>query len=329
MPKNVVYLFGAGASANALPTVTGFYDRLTAFVSGLHNQPADTALISNEMISDYKWMLQELEGTGPGRRLSADEFAHSLYNSNRSYDLKKLKALISCFFTYEQAVNHFDPRYEEFLNYYLPRSSGGFTDLPSNITFITWNYDTQMERAFYKILTGLPTAANRAAADHVLRQLTYPERTFRLNGVCGTMQNGHYGDEYLLTFGSDKQKAREAVNSMYINYTAGRATPDIRFAFEKDEDNRINFLLSGPIKKAIDAANFIVAIGYSFPAENELIDREMLRSVDNAKVFYLQVHKDDAEDVRDRIEILMQTSSATPQIKTNLNHFFKPIESRP
>src|SRR5438270_13613562 len=58
MPKNVTYLFGAGASANALPVVKYFNPRLELFLKYLENLPKNL-IKTKEFIPEVRLILEE------------------------------------------------------------------------------------------------------------------------------------------------------------------------------------------------------------------------------------------------------------------------------
>ena len=185
MPNHVVYLFGAGASANALPVSGQFHNRLSAFVSAIKDDP-DATPIDQDLMTGFMWLLKEIANE------TVDVFAKTLYFFREDMtSFNKLKALLSCFFTFEQATNPLDRRYSDLLTYFLVPHMGGLAELPERISFVSWNYDTQLERAFYNILAGLPNPTNDPVFKHVMTQLH--EKLVHLNGECGTSVLGFTG----------------------------------------------------------------------------------------------------------------------------------------
>jgi hypothetical protein len=317
MANNVVYFFGAGASANALPVSGQFHSRLSAFVADMTSNP-DAQPIDKDLMDGFTWLLKETANE------TVDILAKTLYFFRKDHDaFLRLKGLLSCFFTFEQAINPLDRRFSDLLTYFLVPKLGELADLPPQVSFVSWNYDTQLERAFYNILAGLPDPASDDVLRHVMTQLH--DRLFHLNGECGTKRGGHYGKEFTLTFGASKKNAYDAIKDMYRAYitAADGSQPDIHFAFE--DDKRTQHFLQGLVKDALSKADTIVIVGYSFPDYNEKVDGQMLHMIGGRTKVYLQVSPIDTEIVIKRMNRLMKINVIQVEPWQNLDSFYKPL----
>ena len=181
MRKNITYLFGAGASANALPIVKYFNPRLELFAKYLEGFPNNFKKIG-EFISEVRTILDESRHHSTIDTV-AKKYFHS-YDKNLK-NLERLKKVLTVFFYYEQMrtnlfikdqtrtdnyskfaflqtdydyeieeINSFvknkksniDYRYDSFIASLLSPLENNFI-LPENINILTWNYDCQFEMA--------------------------------------------------------------------------------------------------------------------------------------------------------------------------------------
>ena len=104
--KKTVFLFGAGASANALPINNRLKDRINKLASILHDR--FTSLMSetsssteNEellklLIEDLEWLAEKAESHD-----TIDTFARHLYDHNLHQELYRLKLALVIFFELE------------------------------------------------------------------------------------------------------------------------------------------------------------------------------------------------------------------------------------
>jgi len=152
---DVTYYFGAGASAQALPTYFNFKERLEYFVYIIESflKTEDSYKGIYELRSELMELIGELEYHGTPD-LVAKKYFH-LGEDNKVY---RLKNLINIFFIFEQTIDHFiltgdkegknpigkryDKRYDSLIARILRPQKGTF-QLPSNFKILTWNYDFQ------------------------------------------------------------------------------------------------------------------------------------------------------------------------------------------
>lgn len=170
MAKNITYLLGAGASANALPVINEIDSRLETFKGVLYSfiqqkqrNPATNDLnpAAHQLFEKVEWLIINTKN-----HLTIDTFARKLFAKNSSHnDLRSLKRVLSTFFLYEQirfehnahlrtdeyGVYQFkqtpDKRYDGLISSIISDTINN-NALLGNIKIISWNYDTQFEQAY-------------------------------------------------------------------------------------------------------------------------------------------------------------------------------------
>src|SRR5688572_5712408 len=111
--KNICYIFGAGASCNALPLVKDLPKELGQFSSGIRKAiPRGKSTIhksSQVLAEDIQWLAEET-----AKSLSIDTFAKKLFIQGEMEKLTKLKIILALFFISKQATVLPDKRYDGF-----------------------------------------------------------------------------------------------------------------------------------------------------------------------------------------------------------------------
>lgn len=185
MAKNIVYLLGAGASANAIPVMKKLPKAMKYFLERLIFSLRDNSKLSElieERRQDFNHLLAEIQQFG-----TPDIVAKIALHKGEDQKVLDLKNLLTCYILSEQLnpdliqamdgignewydktkSEVFDPtdKLEEYLipkqldNRYVELFSailtnpGKITSLPENVSILSWNYDHQLEKAlsiFYK-----------------------------------------------------------------------------------------------------------------------------------------------------------------------------------
>ena len=93
-------------------------------------------------------MLEDIDSLIEGIKQHAtiDTYARKLYLTGNKRDFEKLKRVLCAFFIWEQLDKKADIRYDTFLANILEEKT---LDLPSEISIISWNYDSQIEIAYH------------------------------------------------------------------------------------------------------------------------------------------------------------------------------------
>ena len=281
----LVYLLGAGASHPALPLARDVSSRMLHWGKQLSeigkepavpNSPHRFEEMSAEMVS---W------GTEASAHYSVDTLAKKLFLTGKRDDLWRLKASMSAFFMLEQATGRAEQRYDSFFAAVL-ESPGNPPTLPDNVWILTWNYDLQLERAYYQYCPD---------ADGVYENITKCQRVVRLNGLLGRAINKGTGDEYNLDLSRDKEDVFARVAAEYWHLRAKE--PTITFAFEKQD-------LEPQLRPLSSKKCTLVVVGYSFPFFNRRFDKLILQSFLEVDRVILQVLPEHAAGIEKRMSAL-------------------------
>ena len=170
MTKNITYILGAGASANALPVINEIDGRLEmfkrviySFIQEKQRNPITNNLnpIAHELLIKIIWLIDNTKN-----HLTIDSFARKLFAKNSIHDdLRSLKRVLSTYFLYEQIKTKRNEKlreddYGKFQFKQAPdkRYDGLISSLISdvinnnlltgNVKIISWNYDSQFEQAY-------------------------------------------------------------------------------------------------------------------------------------------------------------------------------------
>jgi hypothetical protein len=305
----VTYLFGAGASAKALPVVENLPKRIIElaehWIKG-ENRNKNLLLPENEyfedfpnrskrefqnqMLADMEWLSQEAD---PSKHASVDTLAKKLFlkKEKGSEDLRRLKIALSIFFILEQARIPVDVRYDAFFASILNETPFKF---PENIRIISWNYDYQFEKAY----SGFSDQYDLVESQIAIRVMTkfdeghLPKDHFvivKLNGTTGFFDgNKHY--YYLRDLSASFDL--KTMNNVVSAYADLRSDPEkklfplLSFAWEKHEPSE-NSIADKAIACSGDT-EILVVIGYSFPFFNREVDRKIIGAMPNLRKVYFQ-----------------------------------------
>lgn len=288
MDKVFLYLLGAGASSQALPLASQFAERLTSFANYLlDNAPHDNS--KKALFEALDWLAKEAS-----HHFSVDTFAKKLYFRGDIQNLKKLKAALSSYLVIEQSIHHVDQRYDAFLASVLKFDSSMRVSLPGHLRILTWNYDTQLEKAYYGFCDDY---------DKVIEGMTFNKSIFRINGCCGTHPPGHIGNSFHAALNTTGEPAWKAGIELYNQYMTDPSSPapEINFAWEDPTHNRLKNVGLNLLSDVTD----LVVIGYSFPYFNREIDNIIFKQLDNLFRVYLQFPDGVHTTIEERIKKLL------------------------
>jgi len=336
--NKITYLFGAGASRNALPIINEIPDRLNKLIhliegeefnlddslpfDDFHLSPPKTQRDSQrDLISSLKWLLQESKN-----HASVDTLAKKLFIKNQKNHLRKLKIALSVFFILEQTLNKPDKRYDTFFSSILER----WDDFPKNIRILSWNYDYQFELSFSEYSDNHELHQNQSflkvRSKHGEKYGSDGFGIYKLNGTTGLFDYQMGGSQYYyasnLNQKMDKNFLRQVTRNFAVVTHNLQIFPSLSFAWENEnDDNNI-------VSKSIDAISDSVAlviIGYSFPFFNRGIDRKIIGSMKNLKRVYFQAP--DAEVIKERFQAIRDDLTGLELItKFDLDQFVLPNE---
>lgn len=345
------YLFGAGASAKALPTVANiplelirYHDRLKTIskkylrdekFNGLTIQETKIEVL-NKLTDDLKELFSACKNSS-----SIDTLARKYYLTNDMKSLTKLKALIDNFFLYEQLNNRVDQRYDSLFAAILKGGKGENIKLPNNIKILTWNYDLQIDSS----MANFHSNKNNDDIQKFLqiypnRDLNYPDidkfSAVKLNGTIGgrILNDKYYYPEFDLSM--DKSLQTDIlpliIEDLLIRYYELSRLPNkyasILYSWENEE---LSKKIRQTAKDISQHTTYLIVIGYSFPIFNRPIDSEIINNMSRLKKVYIQSKEDTISDVVLRFKAISQrfseNSKQFPLMKiTDEHEFYIPPE---
>lgn len=179
MAKNIVYLLGAGASANSLPTIRFMSLRMRYFLRLIENAQKKIGSPRNDYdlsrLTTLNRLLDDVDVSG-----TPDTVAKMYHFKGADDDLQLLRIFLCCYMLFEQLdaeemeaqriftddeylnswqelldnskteidslhKNQLDSRYIEFLAALMLKSNGR-TKVRDNVKILSWNYDHQVEK---------------------------------------------------------------------------------------------------------------------------------------------------------------------------------------
>lgn len=333
---NIIYLFGAGASAGALPIINQIPERLTNFITKIKTDQYLLSTTENlpqlnvtlykaqeTFIADLQWLLE-----GSLSHASVDTFAKKLYLTQDDWNLKKLKLALSIFFIHEQLTNKPDSRYDTFFASILKSYSNNF---PKNVQVISWNYDYQFEMAYSAFSKKLDLSENqvRLNVKEKFQRNDYDVSTFaiyKLNGTTKLLNKNHPYSKFRFLTNFDINFDKSFFKDLVINYYMAKQTKDtlcsLSFSWE-DEQNNLS-ILNG-LTENLSKTEVLVVIGYSFPFFNRDIDKKIVTAMPNLKKVYLQ--SKEPENIKERFEAVCDRVNEIQLIlKRDVGQFFLPNE---
>lgn len=313
MSEKILYLLGAGASAQALPIVK---DSPDGKIKGMAKAMIEMAEFmkgqtfendSKPFIDEFILHLHELANESENFT-TIDTYAKHLYLTDGA-ELEKLKVSLSLFFCVEQIYfKKLDKRYLIFLTTILDRLI-----FPDNIKILTWNYDFQMELTGYRywpeeihhnnhtgvtvsrgsMFSYFPPAGNvfSAFADNA----NYDEfQILHLNGIAGIYNfvNSYLNGNIFIKTDTEAADCLQQIVKHFLHQGKDKIHL-LQFAWEQGNTNasehmRKKMLFADSI--ASDTT-ILVVIGYSFPYFNRNTDKQIfdkLRESGKLKKIYFQ-----------------------------------------
>lgn len=313
--KKITYLFGAGASYNAVPILNTLTLKMLTVADELRYLSNPPTQMSGKI------PLDDLDGFGKKIFISfiedlqnlasksdeygtIDTYAKKLQLNDEEFELQKLKFIVSVFFVIWQgffyksksnsksivgtnSFSEIDSRYKSLISNYLIKNSNSYPKLDENVNFVSWNYDNQLESAFALFFK------NRLNLSELNDQIKFlPDnenkykhnRILHLNGISNFWINDsktldrifQNGDE--LTLSSIKRR----ISELYRPSNFSKCTSLINYSW----DENISKLKEA--KRIFEETDILIIIGYSFPSFNREIDAQLLIGDDNKfeKVVY-------------------------------------------
>lgn len=294
LPK-ITYLFGAGASAQVLPTIKKLPERILFIKDFIEKNYIykDDESITIGTLTFKKTEAKDylLNGLTKLYEYSSDHstidtYAKKLYLTRGSYEINELCFFLALYFNIEQKIVGIDPRYDTFFISILNSNSYNF---PHNLKFISWNYDLQMELAHEKLNNRGSLDVGFDLFNNQIQDIEENKfSSVKINGSCNISNRRSFyplvnniltpecnaGDlDFALTFGYSQIKLRNKFYDANIN---------INFAWYSDSS------VIDKISELYKETEILTVIGYSFPFFNREVDRKIIRGMSDLKKIYIQ-----------------------------------------
>jgi hypothetical protein len=347
--RYTTYLLGAGASANAIPT----YMRTSANEKNFTDQ-------FSEFI--YIYFVKHLDFTFPNKsqnlelvkrilqlrdevvvHATIDTFAKKLFLLDKSNESDLLKCLVSLFLKYLQSQildyksnSILDYRYDVLFSTILEKSEM-HPKIPTNIKFISWNYDNQIENTlmnFNRDISSIDTIYTKYSI--YPRRLKETELStekiehIKLNGHAGYYHTCDGLDCLHNKLDDPKEILLDHIRTMLKEFNEpGKSVKNfINFAWEFN-DNAFN-------KKGINKASEIfkntetlIIIGYSFPSYNYAVDKLLFSQLPLGCQILIQSKDSNSDYCKNKIKPLLSPGLLTDIViehTTYCDNFITPMQ---
>jgi hypothetical protein len=265
---NFTYWLGAGASANALPTVSNFQIALLSYFENFNDQERASMGGSLTKVRDeFIWLGKQIAA-----HISPDTFAKIAHLKGDNATYNRVKNVLTVFFFLEETrlfnrTSKIDSRY---LNL-IASCCKSLPVFPENLKILSWNYDSQLELAASMVRQDqfTPTLHRRTLPlieyypSTALNNFHINYQLIHLNG-CATIHNSGNLEVWCL-HNSDKADSLEAALNTLLQITEN---PFIRFAWEQYQPEKL-------IADHLRTTDILVIIGYSFPFFNRDTDKRI------------------------------------------------------
>lgn len=304
--SKIIYYIGAGASygvrdpmtreiIEGVPVVNEIPAEFEAFKAFIEKAEIPEEDISfqdlyltshDEVENEKRRMLGDIEMLirGIKEHATIDTYARKLFLTKQNRNLERLKALLCSFLLWEQLEHRIDGRYDTFLANIINSQT---LNIPKDISFISWNYNSQFELAFsaYGLDTGLAVFEKNMVGNWPI--LTDCGRILKVNG------SATFADMEMVSMIRDYDETPKAIQIIqsYANAMADTSSlgfqfkTHLSFAWEKSANDEN---MKSSIENTIADAEIVVVIGYSFPFFNRETDRQIFRGMTNLSKVYVQ-----------------------------------------
>lgn len=292
----ITYYLGAGASANRIPIVNGFTTPLEKrFAEQLKYMSFNGAKRSPEidfMIRIHK-ILRQISSTW-----SVDTFAKNIKLEKDDY--RFLKLIVATYLECLEVERGVDPRYDLLLSSIADKISAKNLKLHYDVNFISWNYDTQLERSIVNIMPDV--LLSRILEVFNEKGVLFGRRkTFNIIKLNGSSSLYKIGDEIIW-------RATETINNVNLEFIPesrnfSRLVQDkyeeenlhsaIKYAWETNNEDTSWHKIAQSI---ISRTNNLVIVGYSFPDFNRDIDEFILSKIKLGTKIFIQCTSDHAKN---------------------------------
>lgn len=312
----VLYLLGAGASANALPVIGQIGERISIQREWLLGQrgtmppgpiPNCFDIGYDDAFSRLQSAMDQLHAVHKDHD-TIDTYAKKLYLSGSSgrEKVQQLKAALTLFFAIEQFRCGFDRRYEGFLASIMKPGTGSWPQLHDDVIILTWNYDQQLLLGLNRFCQ--TDHLNQLMRDYKVKSLLTlnqdSRRDFKilhLNGIAGyNWQREDYplfdspqGTE--ITGHAWNNMLRSFIHTYHREYRSRGPRMLLDYSWEAMDDSETPWQ---QVQESIADCSVLVSIGYSFHHFNRPADKKVLGHLPLERV-YVQSKGESAHDMVD------------------------------
>lgn len=309
--KNITYYLGAGASANAIPMVSGINQSLRELcdfigtkIELLESNKKFPKLIGisqydKDVFWDFKIFLDKwtkLVAPTP----SIDTFAKRLYDNGKSKEYLEYKIFLTIafhYFHFSKRINDYawgnnilDGRYENlFRSINTKNQNSDFkTYIPKCFSFITWNYDFQFE--YSRVLDYSDEKQPQSAKINAFHN-SMGSRFIKLNGssLLDKLENVDYTSRIGIN------TTKHLLDLLFLIYNELINNEEELTTFRFSWENKVDLDNLSEIAQRTD---ILVVIGYSFPSFNRIIDKTFYSNLKDKCLIYTQ-----GRDMQDSVRI--------------------------
>jgi hypothetical protein len=332
------YLFGAGASYKAIPIVgqlQGAFQYVKTWVDRNSNILDPRGL----KLFDALMSIAEINTNSFG---TIDTFAKKLWLTHPT-DLQKLKAALTVFFSIWQEINvgkfdtiredtfkRVDDRYIGLVSNFLNKNAKGEIAFDEDVRFITWNYDTQLERAIgLTVDLKLEEVLQKFGVYPSYPSVNYPDPfagIVHLNGIAGLYRDKGESTVVKSLFGSDAKddlatKLKRLID--FINEAEDSKVDHAEYFSYAWEDDPISKKAIEYARKTLESTEALIIVGYSFPTFNDKVDKLLFKSAEGVNRIFYQDPDANVEVLsarfgypKERISIVKKTDQFTMPLDT-------------
>lgn len=337
MPEKILYYFGAGASAQALP--------LARSVGGTNIEPLIPGLAYdlkkidlNPLLVDlidknYQQLLNKYKENFYQLAVKAEEFGdvdtyakylHLMQPGGT--ELQELKRTLSGYFCIKQLLfKAKDKRYLPWMVSIMDRKI-----FPDNVKILNWNYDFQVELAasnFSELEEVNHQGAGFTHQPALFKHFPNLDPTFsdfnflsliHLNGIAGYAKSDQFDSSSIF-----QKRYNQSIDSALLYLEEKNLQSQFHFAWEKNQYHRD---LMTHVKNMIANTTIMVVVGYSFPFFNREVDKQIFSELKQDKSFKKIYYQDPVLNGEQlRAQFSLPEGFDIEHIQ-NINNFHIPFE---
>jgi hypothetical protein len=287
----VGYLFGAGASAQCIPVVSGMADDILLLIKDLAGFITDTGVYISGKNYGTDSLNEAIKVLAPLSEVcenyySIDTYAKKLFLTDKRA-FQKLKLDLCLYFTLRQVITKPDKRYDNFFSSIITSKE----TLPKRVKIISWNYDFQVEKSFSEYIyheefDGIRSYLGMISPNEYIKFSDYQGRfnVLKLNGSARIETQEHKGYLFNSLSKSKEELVREIVKKYFEIVEHLKYACELKFAWENDNYENLFQVAASELAQI----TVLVIIGYSFPFFNRDVDIQLFKSMPGLKTIYIQ-----------------------------------------